>query len=317
MDKASTKKAIAGFEGYIESSARPLERALLHHRRAPGPEAATQVIDALLEYRNPDGGFGRALEPDYRARASSALATNIALGTVVKLEDRAPLPPELRARTRREVVAPALAWLIAKLDRERSVWPIVGQEGEAEPHAPWWTADKLTESFGGFLLNPTAECAAYLIRFGDKEQCALGLSLAPTLVERACVALGRFPGEALDPLRALAAGPSLPEALRAELAALLSQVVAELVMRDESRWGEYCLRPYRAAPSPASPGAAELEHLVRRSLDWLIEHRDADGSIAPNWSWFGLFPETWPLAEKEWRGKLALEAIEILESWSD
>lgn len=307
MSDKSYSKAIALAEEYVRREGRPLEGALLRYRSAgPGdrPAAAEALLAELGRFRNDDGGFGRALEPDYRARGSSVLATNMALSIMSE------------AGAGRELLRPALSFLLSAYDAAEGVWPIVPGDGDLEPHAPWWTASKLRESFGGFLLNPSAECVAHLISLGDPQESRLGLSLLPAMVERARSAVGRFPSEAIDSVRKLASTPGLPGDARSILRDALRSAAIELVERDEGKWSQYCLRPYRAAPDPAAPGAEELEPLVRRSLEWLVATQEEDGSFAPNWSWFGLFPESWPQADKDWRGILALGSAEALRVWA-
>src|SRR5215218_9541064 len=68
---------IAAAETFVLANARLLDRhrlAVLLH----GASVAT-VLDALRAYRNPDGGFGHALEPDVRAPESEPAATLHAL----------------------------------------------------------------------------------------------------------------------------------------------------------------------------------------------------------------------------------------------
>jgi len=60
----------------VKAHARSLDRALFEHQFEGAP--ARNVWDALAAYRNMDGGFGRALEPDFRLPGSSPLATTIA-----------------------------------------------------------------------------------------------------------------------------------------------------------------------------------------------------------------------------------------------
>src|SRR5579862_6784984 len=67
----------AAAESFIWSAARLVDR----HRYAllfeEGP--AQPIVDALRGYRNPDGGFGHALEPDLRGPGSQPMATVYAL----------------------------------------------------------------------------------------------------------------------------------------------------------------------------------------------------------------------------------------------
>ncbi len=62
---------------FVQATARDVDKALLAYHLQDGP--ATAVLDALTSYQNPDGGFGRALEPDFRLDASSPMATSVAL----------------------------------------------------------------------------------------------------------------------------------------------------------------------------------------------------------------------------------------------
>ena len=63
--------------GFVHERARPLDRALFSALFENGDAAA--VSNALVAFRNEDGGFGNALEPDFRLPASSPMATSMAL----------------------------------------------------------------------------------------------------------------------------------------------------------------------------------------------------------------------------------------------
>ena len=58
-------------------NARLLERSLFAHLFGRGSSQA--ILSALRAYRNLDGGFGHALEPDVRAPDSMPLHTELAL----------------------------------------------------------------------------------------------------------------------------------------------------------------------------------------------------------------------------------------------
>ena len=90
---------------FIHAQARPLERARFAHEFEGGPRAA--VLEALAAFQNPDGGYGRALEPDVRLPASSAIATLTGLDVLRELDAGAD-EPQLRR---------ALAWVVAQLRR--------------------------------------------------------------------------------------------------------------------------------------------------------------------------------------------------------
>ncbi|MGQ0668356.1 MAG: hypothetical protein ACT4PO_01550, partial [Actinomycetota bacterium] len=76
-DAHSTPVGIDAAERFVVSNARLLDRhrlAVLLHGAPVEP-----VLDALRAYRNSDGGFGHALEPDIRAPTSEPSSTLHAL----------------------------------------------------------------------------------------------------------------------------------------------------------------------------------------------------------------------------------------------
>ena len=107
---------------FLGSAARPLEAARFryHFQGAPAEDALAR----LEEYRNPDGGFGLAFEPDLRAPESSVLATSVALQVVRELCISA------------DATGEALAFLEDRYARNQRSWRIIPPTAEASPHAP-------------------------------------------------------------------------------------------------------------------------------------------------------------------------------------
>jgi hypothetical protein len=110
-------------ERFVLANARLLERhrlgVLLHGA------SAELVLDALRAYRNPDGGFGHALEPDIRAPSSEPSATLHALAVLAEvgaLED--------------PMVSGAAAWVASIADNQGGV-PFSLPAAAAHPHAPF------------------------------------------------------------------------------------------------------------------------------------------------------------------------------------
>lgn len=110
-------------EQFVLANARLLARhrlAVLRHRAPPAP-----VLDALRAYRNPDGGFGHALEPDVRAPESEPAAMLHALDVLAgigALDD--------------PMVGDAVAWVATIADPDGGV-PFVLPTAANHPHAPW------------------------------------------------------------------------------------------------------------------------------------------------------------------------------------
>ncbi len=75
----STDRALA----FLDAHGRPLELAWARHLIAG--DARQSALDALAAYQNPDGGFGRALEPDIKAPDSQAFAARLAMHLLLSL----------------------------------------------------------------------------------------------------------------------------------------------------------------------------------------------------------------------------------------
>ena len=78
---------------------------------------------------------------------------------------------------------------------------------------------------------------------------------------------------------------------------------------------DHCLTPLRAAPTPISIGASKIREVSEAYLDWLIEQQTVEGCWNPTWSWFGNYPETWPIAERQWKGIITLEHLLYLRAY--
>ena len=129
---------ITAAEQFIYANARLLER----HRLAVLLDGASvePVLSTLRTYRNPDGGFGHALEPDVRCPENQTAATLQALE--VLSETGVSDDP---------MIADLAAWLSAIAEPDGGV-PTVLPAADGYPRAPWMVPSK--ES--GFLTYALA-----------------------------------------------------------------------------------------------------------------------------------------------------------------
>ena len=130
----------AAAETFIWSAARLLDRHRYAMLFADGP--AEPVLAAVTGYRNPDGGFGHALEPDLRCPQSQPAAT---LSALEMLHEAGRLDSELARGAR--------AW-IARVAAPDGGIPQALPGFERYPHAPWWSsapASMLTFALAGVL----------------------------------------------------------------------------------------------------------------------------------------------------------------------
>src|SRR5215475_6132908 len=114
--------------GFVAANARVLDRRRFQRLFEDGP--AAPVRDAITAYRNDDGGFGHALEPDCRVAASQPAAVEMALRLL-----------DLTDTWDDALVTSAVDWLA-------SVAPAEGGAAFVEPtvadgpRAPWWVPEE-------------------------------------------------------------------------------------------------------------------------------------------------------------------------------
>jgi hypothetical protein len=296
-----TPASFSNAQEFLLQRARPLERALFrfHFENAP----AGEVRQALAAFQNEDGGFGRALEPDFRLPASSALATSLAL----KYLREAGLP------ARDPLVGAALCWTQAAFDHGLDRWPAVPGAVNDWPHAPWWIWSGPGQP--GFTANPSVEFVAHLWRYRE----AVDATFLSEITARAEELVHRLPDrpEMHDLLCVihLAETPSVPAVLRNQAANYVRQTGPVIVAREPEAWIGYGVKPLALAPRADSLLAPLLCGPVSANLEFEILRQGADGAWAPNWSWGGLFPQDWPEAELEWKGVLTLQTLLTLRSY--
>ena len=98
--------------------------------------SAEPVIAALRPYRNDDGGFAHALEPDIRGTASQPVPTALALEI---LSEVGGLPTDAVA----DIVHGACDFF-ASIGRDDGSVPFVLPSVDDHPHAPWWQPETVS-----------------------------------------------------------------------------------------------------------------------------------------------------------------------------
>ncbi len=303
--KKLTRDAFQAARDYLMRGARPLERA--RFRCAFEGAEPDEAIEELLGFQCSDGGFGRALEPDFRAAESSALAVAGALRIARELSHAS--GKQVNELLPESVRADLLSWLEQDFDASTKTWAIVPEIDDTTPHAPWWDPDGLAERFGYFVLNPTAELAGF---YADLASAGWINQLFVAIRDRLAAREGIDMHELLS-VKWLVETDSLPESMRSEIIAEMRRLLPECVVTDPDRWGEYCLRPADVADSPESPFLADLgEQIVSANVDRIIDEQSSDGSWQPAWSWGGAFPDEWSTARREWAGVLTLSRLQLL-----
>jgi len=304
--KKLSREAFNKAREFLTTQARPLDRALFEVRFEG--VSAERLVNELAAFRNKDGGFGHALEPDLRTPTSSALATGMGLR----------LLREVNCPESHPLVRSAVQFLLLTVDQQSRVWRVAPQDANAYPHAPWWHDEygSLADTFDDFQIIPRAEIVGLLHEYanlvpGDwlREITEHTVSAIETLDTSAFGGGGDSLAYALH----LAQTESLPQRFKARLLPRLRSVTDAIVSRDPQEWGNYCVTPLKIAPSPNSPVADLIGDAVQAHLDYQIAHQTPEGTWEPTWTWGDFYPEVWPQAKLEWRGHLTVETLTTLQ----
>ncbi len=272
--------------GFIDLNARLIDRRRFAFLFGDGDAAA--VVEALRPYRNPDGGFGNALEADLRAPDSAPQAVALAFDV---LDEAGAFDDPM--------VAEACDWLAAVATPDGGV-PFVLEPALAHPHAPWWQPGP--EGVGSMLVTPML--AAQLHKHGVEHPWLEG---ATEMVWRG---IGELDFTSPYTARAVFAFlDHVPDRDRAEatMAEIGPRVLESgVVATDPDATGEVHT-PLDFAPEPGGLSRAPFDDsLIERHLDALAAAQRDDGGWMFNWtSWA-------PLVELEWRGSLTVHALRVL-----
>ncbi|HSZ39453.1 MAG TPA: hypothetical protein VK817_05810 [Trebonia sp.] len=286
----STKKTpdFDAAAAFLAASARILDRRVFERLFQGGP--AAPVRDAVGAYRNDDGGFGHALEPDCRTAASQPAAVEMALRLMDATDtwDTA-------------VVTRACDWLARVAPAEGGAAFVEPSVSEG-PHAPWWV--------------PVDGHPASLIQTGQLAGVLHARGVTHPWLDRATEVMWDRISELTEPsgyemFGVLAFLQDVPDRARADEA--LKRVgpllfSRNLVALDPEAAGEVH-SPLDFAATPDSVARPLFDQAtITAHLDHLASAQRDDGGWMFNWaSWS-------PAAEADWRGFLTIDALRILRA---
>jgi hypothetical protein len=279
---------VAAAEQFLAGHARVVDRRLFQRLFRGGPAAA--VRDAVAAYRNDDGGFGHALEPDCRASASQPATTDMAL----RLLHLADAWDEQLARA-------ACDWLAGIAPAAGGATFVLPSVSEA-PHAPWWVPAE---------GNPPSP-----IQTGGIAATLYARGVAHPWLDRATAVMWDLIENLAEPgpyemFGVLAFLDNVPDRARARAAFdKAGPLLLErgLVALDPDAAGEVH-GPLDFAPLPGSIARPLFdEETIAAHLDHLAAGQRDDGGWMFNWlSWS-------PAAEADWRGFITVEALRVLRA---
>lgn len=280
---------LAKARDFILRNARLLERRRFAVHFAGGDCA--DVLSALAAYRNRDGGFGAALEPDKRDPASQPVDVQFAFETLdaVNAFDAA-------------LVTGAADWLASVTTADGGV-PFALLSVNDYPHAPWWQ----TEANPPANLNPTAAILGVLLKHRVEHGW---IRPASAFCWGAIPKIDRTEFHELMPV--LAFLNHAPDRARADkaLREVLDRIAAPGGVELDPDAAGYVHLPLEWAPSPDSPCRKLFaDSQIDKHLKALAARQLDDGGWPISWDPIS------PAVELEWRGIRTLEALRTLKAY--
>lgn len=276
---------------FIASHARLLDRRRME--LAVGAGDADAALAVLAGYRNPDGGFGWALEPDLRAPASQPVA---ALHAFEVFEEVAPLTNPL--------AADLLDWLDAIALPEGAL-PFALPGGASAGSAPMW-ASADTES-PSLHMTAVVLSIAHRVARHDPAVAAHPWLQRATVWARGEIAALDGPTHAIEFRYVL----QLLDALdaRDELDRLGAHLPADGTVAVPGGKPDEAMRPLDFSPEPNRPLRDLLDpETIEADLDRLQAEQHDDGGWDVDWTHWS------PAGGLEWRGWATVRAVRILRA---
>ncbi|MCO8274932.1 hypothetical protein M1L60_30520 [Actinoplanes sp. TRM 88003] len=278
---------------FVTTHARVLERRRLRHLLGEG--SADEVLPALDAHRNPDGGYGWALEPDLRSVTSQPVAAMHALEVLAEVRDTSRRSIEL------------CDWLATHSRPDGGIpfaLPFVDADGSA-PH--WITADVDTSS-----LQMATQLAAQAHRLARHREDVADHPWLQASTDYC-----------LDRIEQTTGTPSAHEVM---FAMHFLDAVAPTSARARSLLDGFVSHVRTDGPTPVAGG---IEGEVLHPLDF-TPHADAPsrqmfdrdavqtdltrlaGQQKPDGGWDITFTAFSPAAALEWRGYATVQAVIVL-----
>ena len=304
---------------WVHRNARPLELAFwrYHFETDGAPDANSDVksaarnavLEALAFYRNADGGFGNALEPDSWNPESTPYTTLKTLDLLETIGMTDPKHPYIRG---------ILDYLVQCPYATKDGWPFNIPSNDAWPHAPWWTYNPKSNVYES--IGVITGLCAYILRYltpadalrQKAERLARRMILDFQRIDNfGEMGLGGF-CQLLDALDETGLAADMgADAIRGRLHGRITAAIEH----DTGKWQYHVPRPSWFIHTPLSPYLAGTEAIMEAELDYLVRTRPAGGVWDIDWSWFDnndTYPKAFAISENWWKSWCAIEKLTLL-----
>ncbi|MBE6052963.1 MAG: hypothetical protein E7212_03465 [Clostridium sartagoforme] len=285
---------------FIYRNARPLDIARWKYLFEKGSKE--DVLLALKAYQNEDGGFGKALEPDFWNPNSSPVQTWVATEIIkeINLNDK-----------NHPIIQGILNYLSSGKDFDGHIWLNTVATNNDYPHAPWWNFEISKE----LSYNPTASLVGFILKFADKDSELF--QLACTLAKEAYSYFKmNFP---MDSMHTVSCFVELYEYIKEssmdelldmeEFKRLLSKQIKAVITQDTSKWTvDYVCKPSLFIISKTSDFYMENKEICDYECEFILNTQESDGTWGITWSWSD-YPEQWNISKNWWNADIIIKNL--------
>lgn len=298
---------------WICLNARPVDRARFRYLFENG--SREEVLAALAEYQNGDGGFGHALEADCFNPGSSPIQTWAATEIL----------HEIGLEKDHPIIRGILVYLDSGKDFNGKCWLNTVPANNDYPRASWWTYDSRTRDELNY--NPTTALAGFALRFADRDS---GLYKKCFDIAKEAIRY-LMETEKCDEMHTLACYVRLAECCRRaesagysrkaglagelqieELEKVLVQKSNKVMTWDRSLWKtKYVCKPSNFLMDRESFLYHSLAELAEYECEFIREAQQPDGTWSVNWDWED-YTEQWHVAKNWWKAHLVIMNLRFL-----
>lgn len=303
-------KAFEEIRLWMYRNARPLELAIWQYEFENGNSEA--VLSALAAYKNPDGGFGNALEPDNWNPNSSPYTTRYAINILKDINF---------TEINYEIMRGIFRFLESGVFCEENGWLFSIPSNDDYPHAPWWTYNAEANDYES--IGVTAELSSFILKlaYEGSELYKRAFNFAQKQIAR-LEAPGNYGEMGIGgccELAKMIRDLDMSDKFNMELLnKSLKKLVYDSIERDTSKWVYYGKRPSSYIISPDSEFYADNEEIMQKELDYLISTRPENGVWGITWSWFEnneKYAKEFAISENWWRGINAISNLKLLRNF--